>query len=318
MADPVVGGATRQDSVRAGLEALTAVAPDIVLIHDAARPSVSAGLIERAIRVAEQTGAAVPGIPVVDTVKRVDEDGLVLETVERASLRAVQTPQAFDYARLLAAHRLAYEQELTAFSDDAALAEWADLPVTVFEGERENVKLTTPDDLERAERRYADSRTDVRTATGFDVHAFEDGDHVILGGIRIPHSRKLSGHSDADVVLHALTDAILGALCDGDIGSHFPPTDPHWRGAASDQFLAFAAERVRARGGLITLLDATLMCEAPRIGPHRDAMRARIAAIAGISESRVAVKATTTEQLGFLGRREGIAALATATIRLPE
>jgi 2-C-methyl-D-erythritol 4-phosphate cytidylyltransferase/2-C-methyl-D-erythritol 2,4-cyclodiphosphate synthase len=218
----------------------------------------------------------------------------------------------------LEAHRRAAAEDLHDFPDDAALAEWAGMPVSVFAGEARNVKLTTLDDLRRAERDAIMQLSDVRTATGFDVHAFAKGDHVVLGGIRIPHDRALSGHSDADVALHALTDAVLGALADGDIGSHFPPSEERWRGAASDQFLAFAVDRVRARGGVVALLDVTLLCEAPRIGPHRDAMRARIAEIAGVDIGRVAVKATTTEQLGFTGRREGIAAIATATIRLPD
>jgi 2-C-methyl-D-erythritol 4-phosphate cytidylyltransferase/2-C-methyl-D-erythritol 2,4-cyclodiphosphate synthase len=315
---PVLGGATRQDSVRAGLEALTPLQPEIVLIHDAARPFVSAALIDRAVESVRQRNAAVPGLAVVDAVKKVDVDGRILETIERGSLRTVQTPQAFRYDTLLRAHRRAHAEGISDFPDDAALAEWAGMEVTVFEGERENVKLTTADDLQRAERDAHQVLTDVRTATGFDVHAFGDGDHVWLGGVRIPHTRALTGHSDADVVLHALTDAVLGALADGDIGHHFPPSDERWRGASSDQFLAFAVERVGARGGDITLLDATVLCEAPRVGPHRDAIRASIAQIAGISVNRVAVKATTTERLGFTGRGEGIAALATATIRLPE
>jgi 2-C-methyl-D-erythritol 4-phosphate cytidylyltransferase/2-C-methyl-D-erythritol 2,4-cyclodiphosphate synthase len=189
--------------------------------------------------------------------------------------------------------------------------------VTAFEGEAGNVKLTTNDDFARAEALRVAALSDVRTGNGFDVHAFADGDHVMLGGVRIAHSRGVTGHSDADVALHALVDAILGALADGDIGQHFPPTDPQWRGASSDRFLAFACERVRARGGIIAHLDVTIVCEAPRIGPHRDAMRARIAAIAAISAARVAVKATTSEKLGFTGRGEGIVAMATATMRLP-
>ena len=314
---PVFGGATRQDSVRAGLEALATRNPDVVLVHDAARPFASADLVTRALEAAIVDGAAIPGMPVVDAVKAVDVNGRVQSTVDRGPLRTVQTPQAFRFQPLLEAHRRAAAEGLHDFPDDAALAEWAGLPVTVFPGEAGNVKLTTPDDLRRAELDAAMQLWDIRTATGFDVHAFTDGDHVVLGGIRIPHNKALSGHSDADVALHALTDALLGALADGDIGSHFPPSEERWRGAASDQFLAFAVERVRARGGAIALLDVTLLCEAPRIGPHRDAMRARIAEIADVNIGRVAVKATTTERLGFTGRGEGIAAIATATIRLP-
>jgi 2-C-methyl-D-erythritol 4-phosphate cytidylyltransferase/2-C-methyl-D-erythritol 2,4-cyclodiphosphate synthase len=314
---PVLGGATRQVSVRAGLEALVPRAPAMVLVHDAARPFASPMLVSRAIAAAAANGAAVPVLPVTDTVKVVDGSGRVQQTLDRSRLRTVQTPQAFAFALLLDAHRRAAAQARDEFTDDAALAEWAGLEVAVFEGERTNVKLTTSDDFARAEAERVDALSDVRSGTGFDVHAFGEGDHVVLGGIAIPHDRGLIGHSDADVALHALTDAILGALADGDIGTHFPPTDPQWKDAASERFLAFAAARVRARGGEISHLDLTLICEAPRIGAHREAMRARIAAIAGIAIGRVGVKATTSERLGFTGRREGIAALASATIRLP-
>jgi 2-C-methyl-D-erythritol 4-phosphate cytidylyltransferase / 2-C-methyl-D-erythritol 2,4-cyclodiphosphate synthase len=318
MLDAVRGGASRQASVRAGLEALEKQRPGIVLIHDAARPFASPALVARTIAAALQSGAAVPALPVADTVKSVDAQGRVTATLDRASMRAVQTPQAFAFDRILVAHRRAAATGRDEFPDDAALAEWAGMTVTTVEGEQSNAKLTTTEDFMRAERERTVLLSDVRTGNGFDVHPFGDGDHVTLGGIRIAHNRGLVGHSDADVALHALTDAVLGALADGDIGSHFPPSDAQWRGAPSDQFLAFAAERVRARGGRITALDLTMLCEEPRIGPHRDAMRERIAAIAGISASRVGVKATTTEQLGFVGRSEGMAALASATIRLPE
>lgn len=314
---PVTGGATRQASVRAGLEALAAHAPDTVLIHDAARPFASAALIARAIVAAKDTGAAIPGLAVTDTIKSVDHRGLVGETLERASLRAVQTPQAFAFAPLLEAHRRAVREKREDFTDDAAIAEWVGMQVAVFAGESGNIKITNPEDFMRAEAMHIGQLGDVRTGTGIDVHAFGPGDHVIIGGLRIPHTHTLTGHSDADVGLHALTDAILGALADGDIGAHFPPSDPQWRGASSDQFLKFAVERVAARGGMIAHLDLTIVCEAPKIGPHRDAMRGTIARIAGIDAGRVAVKATTSEQLGFTGRGEGIAAYATATIRLP-
>jgi 2-C-methyl-D-erythritol 4-phosphate cytidylyltransferase / 2-C-methyl-D-erythritol 2,4-cyclodiphosphate synthase len=313
---PVYGGTTRQASVRAGLEALPS-APDIVLIHDAARPLATPALVSRAIGAAEAAQAAVPALPLVDTVKSVSNSGRVLETLDRSALRTIQTPQAFAFTALLDAHRRAAVMGMFDFSDDAALVEWAGIAVTTFEGERGNVKLTTEDDFARAEIERAAALADVRTGSGFDVHAFGDGDHVTLGGVRIVHARGLMGHSDADVALHALTDALLGALADGDIGDHFPPSDERWRNAASDQFLSFAAERVRARGGRIAHLDLTIVCEAPRIGPHRDLMRERIAGIAGVSAARVAVKATTSEKLGFTGRGEGIAALATATVRLP-
>ncbi len=314
---PVFGGATRQASVRAGLEAVAAQAPGIVLIHDAARPFLSDRLIDRAIDAGEQYGAAVPAIAITDTVKKIDSEGMVVETLDRSRLRTVQTPQSFHFDLIIEAHRRAAAAGLEDFSDDAALAEWAGHRVNLFEGETGNVKLTTNDDFLRAEAARAAALADIRTGNGFDVHAFAEGDHVMLAGVRIPHTRGVTGHSDADVALHALVDAILGALAEGDIGQHFPPSDPQWRGASSDRFLAFACERVRARHGMIAHLDVTVVCEAPRVSPHRDAMRERIAAIAGISPARVAVKATTSEKLGFTGRSEGIVAMATATVRLP-
>jgi 2-C-methyl-D-erythritol 4-phosphate cytidylyltransferase/2-C-methyl-D-erythritol 2,4-cyclodiphosphate synthase len=312
----VFGGATRQASVWAGLEALAPHQPDLVLVHDAARPFASPALISRAVAAAA-CGAAIPGIAVADTVKSVDANGRVAQTLDRTQLRAIQTPQAFRFSTLLDAHRRAGEAGVADFTDDAALMEWAGAEVAVFAGEAGNVKLTTADDFARAEALRLAALSDIRVGTGYDVHAFGDGDHVTLGGIKIPHPRGLSGHSDADVALHALVDAILGALAEGDIGAHFPPSDAKWRGAASDRFLQFAVERVRARGGMIAHLDVSLICEAPRIGPYRDAMREQIAALAVLPLERVAVKATTNEKLGFVGREEGIAAFATATIRLP-
>lgn len=314
---PVIGGATRQSSVRAGLEALAVHRPEIVLVHDAARPFVSAALIGRAVASAKDCGGAVPGILLTDTVKAVDVRERVTQTLDRSALRAIQTPQAFNFNALLAAHRDAVAAAQEDFPDDAALMEWAGHTISVFAGESGNVKLTVPEDFARTERLGLAARTDLRMGTGYDVHAFADGDHVMLGGVKIPHARGLSGHSDADVALHALVDAILGALAEGDIGVHFPPNDPQWRGAASEKFLRFAVERVQARNGMVAHLDVTVICEEPRIGSHRDAIRQRIAEIAGISLDRVAVKATTTEKLGFVGRGEGIAALATATVRLP-
>ena len=314
---PVMGGATRQASVLAGLEALKDRAPDIVLVHDAARPFCSAELVSRAISACAETGAAIPALEVTDTIKRVDAEGRVAGTVDRAPLRAVQTPQAFAFPALLDAHRRAAKEGREDFTDDAALIEWAGLKVAVFAGDSGNVKLTTDEDFAKADARRIASLADLRLGNGFDVHSFGDGDHVWLGGLKIPHTRGLTGHSDADVALHALVDAILGALADGDIGKHFPPNDPRWRGASSDQFLKFAVERVAKRGGRIANLDLTIVCEEPRIGPHRDAIRQRIAEIADMSVERVAVKATTSEQLGFTGRKEGIVAMATATVRLP-
>ena len=313
----VPGGASRQASVRAGLEAVQSHHPELVLVHDAARPFASHALITRAIAAGRASGAAVPVIPVADTVKTVDAAGYVTGTIDRTPMRMVQTPQAFAFAALLDAHRRANAAGRDDFTDDAALAEWAGLRVSTFEGEAENVKLTTDDDFARAEAMKLSALSDVRTGFGFDVHRFGDGDHVMLGGVRVPHARGLSGHSDGDVVLHALVDAILGALAEGDIGVHFPPTDAQWLGASSDRFLAFAAERVRTRGGRIAYLDVTVVCEAPRVGPHRDAMCARIAEIAGVAIERVGLKATTSEKMGFAGRGEGMAAFANATVRLP-
>ncbi len=314
---PANGGATRQASVHAGLEALADQAPDIVLIHDAARPFVSAAVIERAIAAAQITGAAVPTAPVVDTIKVVNDKGHVEATPERAKLRIAQTPQAFRFDVILAAHRRAAAEGRDDFTDDAALAEWAGLTVATFEGDPANMKLTTPEDFSREEARLAASLGDIRMGTGYDVHAFGDGDHLMICGVRVPHTRGFLAHSDGDVGLHALVDAILGALADGDIGSHFPPSDPQWKGAASDKFLEYAVGRVTARGGRIANLEVTLICERPKIGPLRDAMRTRISEISGVPVSRVAVKATTSERLGFTGREEGIAATAAATIRLP-
>ena len=314
---PAFGGATRQCSVRAGLEALALRQPDIVLVHDAARPFASAALISRAIAAAKRSGAAIPALPVTDTVKTVDAEGWIDKTVDRNSLRLVQTPQSFAFPALLEAHRRAAAAGREDFTDDAALAEWAGLKVSVFAGDPANIKITNEEDFARAEAAQFSALADVRTGTGIDVHAFGHGDHVTLGGIRIPYDRALIGHSDADVVLHALTDAILGALADGDIGVHFPPSDPQWRGATSDRFLAFAVGRLSKRGGRIAHIDINIVCEAPRIGPHRDAMRAEIARLTGIYAGRVAVKATTSERLGFTGRGEGIVAYATATVRLP-
>jgi len=314
---PVFGGSTRQASVLAGLEALSAGSPDIVLVHDAARPFCSSGLVSRAIAACAQTGAAIPGLEVTDTIKRVDSAGLITGTVDRAELRNVQTPQAFAFPALLDAHRKAAAAGRDDFTDDAALVEWAGLKVISFAGEASNTKMTTDEDFSRAEAKRLASLADLRIGSGFDVHTFGDGDHIMLGGIRVPHDRGVVGHSDADVVLHAIVDAILGALADGDIGKHFPPNDMRWKGASSDQFLKFAVQRVTERGGRVAHIDVTVICEAPRVGPHRDAMRARIAEIAGIAVERVGMKATTSEKMGFTGRGEGIAAMATATVRLP-
>jgi 2-C-methyl-D-erythritol 4-phosphate cytidylyltransferase/2-C-methyl-D-erythritol 2,4-cyclodiphosphate synthase len=317
---PAHGGATRQESVRLGLEALASdrgEKPGIILIHDGARPFSSPELIGRAVACAKLHGAAIPGVAVTDTIKQVGADGRVSGTLDRNRLRAVQTPQAFDFDLILAAHRRASQDHRHDLTDDAAVAEYAGHQVFVFEGDPDNVKITTPMDFAQAESRLQATLLDIRIGQGYDVHAFTEGDHVWLGGVRIEHVQALTGHSDADVVLHALTDALLGAIGDGDIGVHFPPSQPQWRGASSDIFLKDAVDRVHRRGGMIAHLDATIVCEAPKIGPHREAMRARIAAIAGISVDRVGIKATTSEQLGFAGRREGMAAWGLATVRLP-
>ncbi len=309
---PIAGGPTRQDSVRLGLEALADLGPDIVLVHDAARPFVSPELIERVIDAAP----AIAALPVVDTLKRA-EDGKAATGPARDGLWRAQTPQGFAYQALRDAHHAARGgPELT---DDAAVAAAAGIAVALVEGDEANFKLTTPEDFRRAEALLINRHPDVRVGQGFDVHALADlpGRPLMLGGIAVPHARALAGHSDADVALHALTDAVLGALAEGDIGQAFPPSDDRWRGAASDQFLAFARDRVAARGGVIAHVDLTLICERPRIGPHREAMRTRIADILGVDLARVAVKATTTEKLGFTGRGEGIAAQALATVRLP-
>jgi 2-C-methyl-D-erythritol 4-phosphate cytidylyltransferase/2-C-methyl-D-erythritol 2,4-cyclodiphosphate synthase len=318
LAAPVTGGDTRQDSVRLGLQALAASGFDgVVLIHDAARPFVSPALIGRALAAAQAEMAAIPALAVTDTIKRVDGSGRVVETPPRDRLVSVQTPQVFRFQPLLTAHEAAAAAGLNGFTDDAALMEWAGHSVTTFSGDAENVKLTHPQDFAIATERL-EKRLTVRVGTGYDVHAFTDGDHVWLGGVRIAHSQGVKAHSDGDVALHALTDALLGALAEGDIGTHFPPSDPQWRGATSDRFLAFAANRVVERGGRIDHLDLTVVCEAPKVGPHRDAIRARIAEIANVSLDRVAIKATTSERMGFTGRGEGLVAFATATIRLPD
>lgn len=315
---PTYGGETRQDSVRAGLRALSEAGfSGAVLVHDAARALVSADLVGRALAASRNSRAAVPALALTDTVKRLDSAGRIVETPPRDRLVSVQTPQAFAFETLLAAHEAAFSAEVRGFTDDSAIMEWAGHEVATFAGDPMNLKLTHPDDFSAAEQRLGRGLV-TRIGTGYDVHAFADGDHVWIGGVSIPHGRGVTAHSDGDVGLHALTDALLGALADGDIGSHFPPSDPQWRGASSDRFLAFAAERVAARGGRIDHLDLTIICEAPKVGPHRDAIRARIAAIAGLRLDQVGVKATTSERLGFTGRGEGLAALASASIRLPE
>jgi 2-C-methyl-D-erythritol 4-phosphate cytidylyltransferase/2-C-methyl-D-erythritol 2,4-cyclodiphosphate synthase len=310
---PVSGGPNRQDSVRNGLESLADLHPDHVLIHDAARPFVSPAIIDRTLAALADAPGAIVAIPVTDTLKRA-EDGQVGETVDRSGLWRAQTPQAFRFAEILAAHRAARGAAMT---DDAAVAEAARLPMKLVMGADDNFKITTAEDLQRAERLLAPAASEFRTGTGYDVHRFAAGDGVTLCGIRIAHDQALEGHSDADVGLHALTDAILGAIGAGDIGSHFPPSDRQWRGVDSAKFVEHAAGLVAAKGGRITHVDVTLICERPKIAPHRAAMVSRIAGILHLAEDRVSVKATTTEGLGFTGRREGIAAQAVATVALP-
>jgi 2-C-methyl-D-erythritol 4-phosphate cytidylyltransferase/2-C-methyl-D-erythritol 2,4-cyclodiphosphate synthase len=310
MLEPVAGGGTRQESVRLGLESLVSRAPDTVLIHDAARPFVPAELIARVAAALDGAPGAVPALAVGDTLKR-GADGVVVATVDRRGLWRAQTPQGFRFPDILAAHRALAGADLT---DDAAVAEQAGLSVRLVDGSEDNLKVTTPDDLARAERLLGEVET--RTGFGVDVHRFGPGDHVMLCGVRIPFGQGLAGHSDADVGLHAVCDAIFGAIGAGDIGDHFPPDDPRWRGEPSATFLERAGALVAERGGRIANLDVTIVCERPRIAPHRQAMVARIATILGLAEERVSVKATTTERLGFTGRQEGIAAQAVATVRL--
>ncbi|WP_020593734.1 bifunctional 2-C-methyl-D-erythritol 4-phosphate cytidylyltransferase/2-C-methyl-D-erythritol 2,4-cyclodiphosphate synthase [Kiloniella laminariae] len=313
------GGDTRQVSVFNGLKALEKECPTSVLIHDAARPFIKEDVITRLIEKAESGEASIAATPVVDSLKF--STGMTIEkNISRDGLWQAQTPQAFPYDRILSAHQQAAGRN--DFTDDAAVAEYAGHPISLVESGRENIKITTADDLILARNMIKLTDTDghlmeSRTGLGYDVHSFEEGDHVTLCGVDVPHSRKLKGHSDADVGLHALTDALLGALCEGDIGSHFPPSDPQWKGAKSDQFLIFARDRVNARGGKIIHVDVTLVCERPKIGPHRESMTKRMAEILAISPTRVSIKATTSERLGFTGREEGIAAQAVATIQLP-
>jgi 2-C-methyl-D-erythritol 4-phosphate cytidylyltransferase/2-C-methyl-D-erythritol 2,4-cyclodiphosphate synthase len=310
---PVAGGATRQESVRNGLESLAGMAPDFVMIHDAARPFVGAASIAAARKALGAAAGAIVAIPVVDSLKRAS--GSHLAAVDRKDLWRAQTPQAFRYAAIVKAHRAAAGLDL---SDDAAVAERAGLALAIAAGSEDNFKITTEEDIARAERLVAARPMLPRTGMGFDVHQFGPGDHVWLCGVKVPFGRGLVGHSDADVGLHALTDAVLGALADGDIGAHFSDRDPRWKGARSELFLKHAVELVRLRGGRILHVDLTLICEQPRIRPHREAMAARVAEIAGLERNRVSIKATTTERLGFTGREEGIAGQAVATVLLPD
>jgi 2-C-methyl-D-erythritol 4-phosphate cytidylyltransferase/2-C-methyl-D-erythritol 2,4-cyclodiphosphate synthase len=310
----VAGGADRQTSVRNGLESLKEQAPDQVLIHDAARPFLTPELIDRCLERLKTADAVLPALAMVDTVKEA-EDNKVIGTLDRERLFTAQTPQCFQYGPILAAHQAFREETVT---DDVTLAERAGIDVLLVTGEPDNFKITTADDMRKAEQMMSPILTDVRTGSGFDVHAFEAGRELWLGGIKIAHDKGLKGHSDADVALHAITDALLGAIGAGDIGTHFPPSDDKWKGAASPLFLQHAAKLIREKGGQVSNVDLTIICEAPKIGPHREEMREKIAKILEISPDRVSVKGTTTEKLGFTGRSEGIAAQAITTVRLPE
>ncbi len=327
MMPAIAGGQTRQGSVKAGLEALqsalqSALQADnrintAVLIHDAARPFVSGDLLDRALATADQTIAAVPALAVTDTLKWVDAEGRVDGTADRTTLRAVQTPQVFEFAALLAAHRKAVQTGQNDLTDDAAVMELAGHKVSFFAGDRDNIKLTLEDDFRMSERRMQADMIPV-TGLGYDVHAFTTGDHVWLGGVRIAHDRGVRAHSDGDVILHALTDALLGALADGDIGQHFPPSDEQWRGASSDRFVQFAVGRIRERGGRLVHVDITLVCETPRLGPHRNAILTVLSRLCGLPTTKIGLKATTSEKMGFTGRGEGLAAQAIATVLLPD
>lgn len=312
----VTGGSTRQASVLEGLLALRQDAPDLVLIHDAVRPFASPDLIDEVVHAVAEVGAALPVLPITDTVKAVDALGNVVTTVPRAGLFGAQTPQGFRFRDILSAHHAAAASRDVVFTDDASIGEWHGIRVQTILGSVDNVKLTTARDIQLADERLRgpNAMPDIRTGNGYDVHQLVDGDHVTLCGVRIPHDQTLLGHSDADVGLHALTDALLATCGGGDIGLHFPPSDPQWTGVSSDRFLRHAAELVAAKGGRICNVDITLICEAPKIAPHRDRMIGAIGDVLGLEPDRVSVKATTNETIGFVGRREGIAAIATASI----
>ncbi|MBX8824994.1 bifunctional 2-C-methyl-D-erythritol 4-phosphate cytidylyltransferase/2-C-methyl-D-erythritol 2,4-cyclodiphosphate synthase [Ochrobactrum sp. SFR4] len=316
----VTGGPTRQESTRLGLLALCDDTPDYVMIHDGVRPFITQDLLKRImITLHPQTGV-LPALAVSDTLKQAGGDALVTKTVQRAGLFAAQTPQSFPFVPILDAHNSAFALGRTDFTDDAAIAEWQSIPVRVVEGSADNTKITWAKDIEMADQRLRQDMVafpDIRTGNGYDVHSFEAGDHVWLCGVKIPHTHKLNGHSDADVALHALTDALLATRGAGDIGTHFPPSDPQWKGAASRQFVEFAVKTVREAGGRIANADITLIAEEPKIGPHREAMTAELSDMLGVSADRVSVKATTNEKMGFVGRKEGIASIVTVSVIYP-
>ncbi len=308
----VPGGTTRQDSVRLGLEVLVAHAPDVVLVHDAARPLIPPGTVPALLSALAHHPGAIPAQPVADTLKHVTS-GVIDRTAPRDGLYRAQTPQAFRFPVLLAAHRAS----TGGATDDASLLEAIGQSVAIVAGHEDNIKLTYPDDLARLERAM-NAAMIPHVGTGFDVHALEAGRRLTLCGVVVPHEKGLAGHSDADVGIHALCDAIYGALAEGDIGRHFPPSEAAWKDADSTRFLVHAASRVAARGGRLVNADITLICERPKIAPHADTMRARLASLLGVEEACISVKATTTEKLGFTGRGEGIAAQAVATVLLSE
>jgi 2-C-methyl-D-erythritol 4-phosphate cytidylyltransferase / 2-C-methyl-D-erythritol 2,4-cyclodiphosphate synthase len=318
--EPVTGGSSRQESCRLGLESLAPLKPSKVMIHDAARPFVSHDVITSVIGGLTMADAVIPGLPVADTMKFAP-GGIVQRTVDRTSLWSVQTPQGFDFIKILEAHRKAVRDDQNGLTDDAAVAEYAGLPVRLVNGDSRNRKLTSPSDLDvakgEARLKAIMDRPDVRTAQGIDFHTFVAGSGVTLCGVHIPHSHALDGHSDADVAMHALTDAILGCIGEGDIGTHFPPSDPQWKGAASSIFLQKAMSLLKARDGVLSNIDITVLAEAPKIAAHVQKMKAVLAPLLSLSLDRIAIKATTTEKMGAIGRKEGIAAFAIATARLP-
>ena len=311
---PVHGGETRQQSVLKGLEAISDLMAEYVYIHDAARPFLKQSTLNKLISEVEEHGAAIPALSVTDTIKYMAADS-IQNTIDRSFLYRAQTPQAFRYKAIYMAHRRHENNDLT---DDSAIAEQSGLKVRIIPGREDNFKITTEDDLKKAHIMTQSSYTDVRIGYGLDVHAFEACDHVILGGVKIPHGKKLKGHSDADVAMHAITDALLGAMALGDIGEHFPPSDKKWKDASSDIFLKHAVKLIDDADGVIANIDLTIICEEPKIGPHRDKIRDKLSEIIDLDMGRISVKATTTEKLGFTGNGEGIMAQAVATIRLPE
>jgi len=318
LAAPVTGGASRQESCRLGIEACVNDSPDAVLIHDAARPFISHNVITAVIEKLRDAAAVIPALAVADTIKQA-RDGIIGKTLDRSALFYVQTPQGFHFDKIRAAYRNAVEKKLSALTDDASVAEASGIAVHIVPGDEKNHKLTTMEDIRKANRDLGERTqlNDVRVGSGMDFHVFEKGKSVWLCGVEIPHTHKLKGHSDADVALHALTDAILGTIGEGDIGTHFPPSDPQWKNARSKIFVAKARQLLEAKGGVIANVDITILAETPKVSPHLAAMKAALSEMLGITLDRIAIKATTTEKMGAIGRKEGMAAMATATVRLP-